>query len=45
MMLELADDDRIAPAAPMAPKRNISRLFKVTLVPPEIELGVYHSMG
>jgi hypothetical protein len=33
--LELAAVERIAAVAPMAPKRNISRRFTVTLRPPE----------
>jgi hypothetical protein len=33
--LELAADDSMAPAAPMAPRRRISRRFKVTDCPPE----------
>jgi hypothetical protein len=32
---ELAEEESITPAAPIAPRRSISRLLKVTNYPPE----------
>ncbi len=43
--LELAAEEMIAPAAPMAPRRNISLRFNDTPCPPKMKGRFYHSMG